>query len=506
MSRKWLPLVAICLGAFILLVDVTIVNVALPQMAQDLNASMSALQWVIDAYALGLAAVLLAAGALADRVGRRRVYLIGLTVFAIASLVCGLAPNSAVLILGRATQGIGGAAMFATTSALLAVIYHGKDRAVAFSVWAAVSGSAAAVGPVLGGLLSQTWGWSSIFLINVPIAVLTIALSRSVLPESMAPTGRRFDFAGALSFTVAATALVAGLIEGAVAGWGGVTALLLGVGTGALVLFVLIEIRSVAPLLDLSLFRRPVFTGLMVAALLLPATAFASLGYTSIWLQSALGMSPLTSGLVVTPLSVASFLVATIAGRRLYRAHPRWTIGGGLVLIGAGALSQTAIEAGSGWPVLLVGLVLIGTGVGVATGPLMAAALETAPPQHAGLIGGAVNTFRQLGHALGVAVFGPLFLIGARETLAEAATFADPHAAASALGGGRAAELIAQAPPRAQESVHHVVHAAFTAGLDRIFYTAGIGAIAGAVIVFTLVRKRETATPVQPVEAPARAS
>ncbi|GHB33702.1 hypothetical protein GCM10010331_21240 [Streptomyces xanthochromogenes] len=223
--RKWWPLTAVCLGAFILLVDVTIVNVALPSMADDLDASFSSLQWVIDGYALALAALLLASGSLADRFGHRRFYVYGLAVFAAASLVCGLAPNAGVLIAARVVQGVGGAAMFATTPALLLGSYQGRDRGTAFGVWGAANGAAAAAGPLLGGLLTEHISWPTIFWVNLPIAAVAIALTlRVVRPDSpRASSGHgarsRIDLPGAAAFTIAAGSLTYGLIRGGESGW-----------------------------------------------------------------------------------------------------------------------------------------------------------------------------------------------------------------------------------------------------------------------------------------------
>lgn len=258
--RKWLPLVAICLGAFILLVDVTIVNVALPRMADDLHASFASLQWVIDIYALALAALLMVTGSLADLFGHRRLYALGLTVFALASLACALAPNAAVLITARAVQGVGGAAMFATSAALVSATYHGRDRGVAFGVWGAVNGAAAAAGPIVGGLLTEGFGWQAIFLVNLPIAVVAVALTLRVLPAPApaARSGARLDLPGAAAFTLAAAALTYALIRGGEHGWGdALTVSAFVVAALAAVGFVVAEHRSSHPMLELALLRRP---------------------------------------------------------------------------------------------------------------------------------------------------------------------------------------------------------------------------------------------------------
>ncbi|WP_255360450.1 MFS transporter, partial [Frankia sp. EI5c] len=218
--RKWLPLVAICLGTFMLLVDITIVTVALPDIAVSLDASFSDLQWVMDIYALALAALLLGVGALADLWGQRRVCLGGLVLFAVASLACGLAPGAGALVAARGLQGIGGAAMFATTMALIASTYRGRDLGVAFGAWGAVNGAAAAVGPVLGGLLTEHLSWRAIFLVNLPLSVVAVALTLAYVTEFRRPSGARVDLAGTVTFTVSAAALVYGLIRAGEHGWG----------------------------------------------------------------------------------------------------------------------------------------------------------------------------------------------------------------------------------------------------------------------------------------------
>src|ERR1700722_4630710 len=323
--RKWLPLVAICLGAFMLLIDVSIVNVALPKMSGDLHSSFTSLQWVVDMYALVLAALLLVVGSVGDRVGHRRLYIGGLVLFPLASLACGLAPNVAMLITARAVQGLGAAAMFTSTTALLNAAYHGRDRGTAFGVWGGVNGSAAAVGPILGGLLTEQFGWRSIFLVNLPVAVLGVVMAVRVLKESRNPAAAgRLDYAGGLSFTVFAGAATYALIESADKGWGSSTVLgLLGVSALALVVFVVIELRAKVPLLDLSLF---------------PAAAFSPLTYTSIWLQSVLGLSPIAAGLAVSPLALASFVTSAGGGRFLHKLAPQLVIGGGLLFPGGGTL------------------------------------------------------------------------------------------------------------------------------------------------------------------------
>ncbi|WP_328913472.1 MULTISPECIES: MFS transporter [unclassified Streptomyces] len=462
--RKWLPLVAICLGAFILLVDVTIVNVALPRMADELHASFASLQWVMDVYALALAALLMVAGSLADLFGHRRLYAAGLVVFALASLGCALSPNAAVLITFRAVQGVGGAAMFATSAALVAATYQGRDRGVAFGVWGAVNGAAAAAGPIMGGLLTQGFGWEAIFLVNLPIAVVAVALTLRVLPAGRRGAGR-IDLPGATTFTLAAAALTYALIRGGEHGWSGrPTLAAFVVAALASVAFVVVERRSAHPMLELALLRRPSFAGLMAGALLYQAAAFSGLVFVSLWLQNVLGLSPVRGGLAVMPLAGTAFVAAALSGRFLHGVAPRVPIGGGLLLIAVGSLTMgLTISEGSGQSALFAGLAIVGVGVGVATPVMVSAAVESVPPQRAGMAGSAINTSRQLGMTLGIALFGAVFTSRLRSV--------------------------------------HGVRAAYASGLDRIsFYAAG-AALVGGVLVLALVRASRHAEAV-PAPAP----
>ncbi|MFE0462414.1 MFS transporter [Kitasatospora sp. NPDC058965] len=494
--RKWLPLTAVSLGAFMLLVDVTIVTVALPDMAQGLHSDFTDLQWVLDAYALALAALLLGAGSLADRFGRRRLYLGGLVLFAAASLACGLAGTAGELIAFRAVQGVGGAAMFATTMALLNTSYQGRERGIAFGVWGAVNGAAAAFGPILGGLLTEQLGWRWIFFINLPVCVLAVAVTLRAVRESRNPQARGLDLPGLVSFTVAAGALTYALIRGAADGWGSTATLArFALSAVALLVFVLVQARGRAPMFDLALLRNPGFTGVLLGGLLLSGAAFSYLVYSSLWLQSVRGLGPVAAGLGLVPMSAAAFVTSAVAGRRLHGAPPRLTIGTGLALIGAGALLQALIGAGSSWPVLVPGLLVTGVGVGLATPAMAAAAMAAVPPQRSGMAGGALNTARQLGNALGIAVLGAVFQAGVVHRL-RAGAVAGPQALADALTAGRAGQLLGRAAPDERGALSALVHAAFAAGLRDTFLVSGGLGLLGAVLVLLLVGR-----PVEPAPA-----
>ena len=503
--RNWRPLVAICLGTFMLLVDVTIVNVALPDIARDLATSSSALQWVVDAYALALAALLMAVGGAADVLGHRRVYVAGLALFAAASLACGLAPTAGLLIAARAVQGLGGAAMFATTFALLNSSYQGRDRGVAFGIWGAVSGASAALGPIIGGLLTQGFGWRWIFYVNLPISVAAVVLSLLVLPGGRPTSRLRLDLPGVFTFTVAASALVVGMILAGDEGWASATVLgLLALGVAALAIFVVVERRSDHALLDLSLFRNRAFVGVVIAALLLNFSAFAFFVYTSIWLQSLLGLSPIAAGLTGLPLSVASFVVSAVIGRFLSRMAPGPVIGGGLLLIGIGSLvSALLVDDASSWPALVAGLTISGIGVGLATPTLSSTAMGSVAPERGGMAAGAVNTARQLGFAFGIALLGSVFAATAADRL-DADGVPAASDTASALAGGQARAVLAAAPAGQRGPLVDAFHAAFASGLDAVFLVAGLGGVLAGLAVLVLMRPARSAGSADGVRSGAR--
>ncbi|MEV8564883.1 MFS transporter [Streptomyces sp. NPDC051322] len=485
--RKWGPLVAVCLGTFMLLLDVTIVIVALPDMAGSLHASLSDLQWVIDIYALALAALLLGAGAASDVTGRRRLYAAGTALFALASLACGLSTSPAMLIAMRGIQGVGAAAMFATTLSLLAAAYQGRDRGIALGVWGAVSGAAAAIGPVLGGVLTQSLDWRWIFFVNLPVSAAAIWLTLRSVTESRKQGDSRVDWAGTAAFAVFAGALTFAVVRADTVGWTSArTGAALAVAVLGLLAFVVIESRAAHPLLDLALLRRPSFAVVMLGALAFNATAFGVLPYTSIWLQTLLGLSPVRAGLAVLPLAVASFVVAAVGGRLLHGRSPRLVIGGGLVFIAAGALAQGTLDADSGWSGLAVGLVLAGVGVGLVSPALAGAALASVPPRNAGMASGAVNTFRQLGFALGVAVFGTVATSRMEHSLPGGPVA--PHTAAHILAGGGASALRPRIADRA-------LHSAFAAGLDGAALVAGALALLAGVAVLVFLRPAPAGKP-----------
>ncbi|GAA5101875.1 MFS transporter [Nocardia iowensis] len=490
--RKWLPLLTVCLGTFMLLIDVTIVNVALPDMRNDLDASFSSLQWVVDGYALAMAALMLGAGSIADLAGHRRTYLAGLVLFAISSLACGFAPNPAVLIIARVAQGVGAATMSCTTFALLNNSYDGRDRGAAYGVWGAVAGASSAVGPIIGGVLTDLASWRWIFFVNLPIGAVGIALCLAVLAEGERPHRGRIDLGGMATFAVAAAAVTYALIRANEHGWSNqVTWWLLLVAAIAFVAFFLVERISEQPMLDLALLRDRSFVGVLIAAAALFFAAFCALMYSQIWMQSVLGLSAIQAGAVGLPLSVMAFLVSGAIGRYLHGEHRGRIIGGGLFAVGVGGiLGAVLVHGEAGWLALVPGFLVIGLGVGLATATLSSAAMAAVPWQRAGMATGAVNTAQQLSFALGIATLGSVFTVRARDVLAAHAV-PDAAVTARAVGGGQAAAIAQQVPAEARAALEAAVRTAAAAGVQATLAVSGVVGLLGSALVLALLRRRD---------------
>ncbi len=334
MERKWWTLIAVSVAIFMLLLDITVVNVALPEIQRSLHSSFQDLQWVVNAYALTLAAFLLTAGSLADLFGRRRVFVIGLVIFTVSSAACGLSGSPLVLNLARAVQGTGGAMMFATSLALIAEAFRGKERGIAFGVFGGVIGAAVAVGPVLGGVITSGIGWEWIFFVNVPIGVMAVVLTLRQVRESRDPDARGVDWAGLITFSGSLFLLVFALIEGNEKGWGSTRILSFLIASAVLiVLFVIVEHRQPRPMLDLTLFRRPAFAGASIVAFAVSASMFSMFLYLTLYIQDVLHYSPLQAGLRFLPVTLLSFVVAPVAGRLSVYVPIRLLLGLGLLLV-----------------------------------------------------------------------------------------------------------------------------------------------------------------------------
>ncbi|HEY6729879.1 MAG TPA: MFS transporter [Solirubrobacterales bacterium] len=500
MERKWWTLLLVSIATFMLLLDVTVVNVALPDIQRELDASLSSLQWVVDAYSLMLAAFLLTAGSLGDRLGRRRVFTIGFGVFTFASFLCGIAKDPTLLNLARGLQGIGGAGMFATSLALIGQEFHGKDRATAFGVWGATVGGAVAVGPLVGGVVTESLGWEWIFFINVPIGIAAMVLTERRIVNVFAKDPEPVDVPGLLTFSSALFLLIFGLIRGNPEGWGSPLILACLVSAAALMaLFVAIELRTAHPMLDLSLFRKPAFNGVSAVAFALSAGMFAMFLYLTIYMQGVLDFSPLEAGLRFLPLTVLGFVVAPISGALSHRVPIRILLGCGLTMVGAGLLLMHGVSPDSTWTTLLAGFILAGIGIGTTNPGIGQAAIAVVPVEKSGMGSGINTTFRQVGIATGVAGLGAVFQGRVDSELHHLLPRApDGLGEAVASGGSRAvAEL--PLPPALHEKAVHAADVAFVSGFNDIILIAAILSFAGAALGFWLVRSADF---VQPTDGP----
>jgi EmrB/QacA subfamily drug resistance transporter len=496
-NAKWWTLVAVCLGTFMLLLDITIVNVALPDIQSALGSSFSGLQWVIDAYALSLAALLLTAGSLADMYGRRRLYLIGLVIFTGASLLCGAATSTLMLQLSRGLQGVGGAIMFSVSLALLASAFHGKDRGVAFGVWGAITGLAVAIGPLLGGGLTSGLSWRWIFYVNLPIGIVAVIITALRVAETRAPHARRPDWAGFVLFTAALATLVYGLIESNHRSFSDGLVLGCMIAAGVLLAaFLVAEWRGKHPMFDLSLFRLPTFSGGAVAAFGLSASIFALLLYLVLYLQDILRFSALGTGVRLLILSGAILVASAVAGRLSAKVPVRLLIGPGLLLVGAGLLLMRGLDAGSSWTHLIPGLIVSGVGVGMINPPLASTAVGVVQPERAGMASGINSTFRQVGIATGIALLGTLFTnkvtsdVLARTSQVPRLAGHGPQIAA-ALQSGAAGDLLRHLPPAVRGQVEFIATSSFTNGLNLIILVAAIIAFVSGAISLATIRGKD---------------
>jgi len=490
-ARKW-TLVAVCLTTFMLLLDITIVVVALPSIQRRFDASLTGLQWVVDAYALTLATLILTAGALADRYGRRLVFMTGVVLFTFASLLCGLAWSTTALDVARALQGIGGAALFATALALIGHEYRGPERFGALAIWGATVGAAVACGPLIGGILTDALGWRWIFFVNIPVGVFALSVALTRISESRDEGAKRTDVQGLVTFSAALFLIVFGILRGNARGWSsGLILSSLAGGVLLLLLFVLLERRQVRPMLDVTLFRQRAFVGVSVATFCIAAGMFSMFPYLSIYLQDILGYSPLGAGLRFLPLTAFVFFVPLATRRFAARVPLRAMIGAGLMLVAGGLALMYGLDSDSRWTALLPGFIVAGIGIGIANPALAAAALRVVDPARTGMASGINNTFRLGGVAIGVAALGALLENRVEHSFATAA-----GGNAHALGGA-----VSSAGVRAVAGHPDLVEparTAFVSGLDDLLLTGSVLLLVGALAAAALLRT--------PASAPAPAT
>ena len=513
MARKWWTLVAVSVATFMLLLDITVVNTALPSIGKGLHASFNDLQWVIDAYTLTLAAIVLTAGSLADRLGRRLLFAAGLAIFSLSSLAAGLAPDATFLNVARGVQGIGGAAMFAVSLALLAQEFAaGRERATAMGIYGATLGVSVAIGPLIGGAITSGLGWRWIFFLNVPIGVAVLAMTYARVRESRDPNATRVDWLGLVTLSGALFALVLALVRGNDDGWSSTPIVApLAAAAALLVAFVAVESRVREPMLPLGLFRRRAFTGVQLAAVGVSASLFALFLYVTFYLQDYLGYSPLQAGLRYLPATLAMFFAAPVAGVLLGRIPARVLMAIGLVGTGIGLMLMSGLGAGSGWTALLPGFITAGIGAGLLNPVIADVALSVVPKERSGMAAGINDTFRQVGIAVAVAAWSALFLSRGADKVAKLtsgtplATGGHPRQLVEAITSGHLHAAVNALPQAARGAAVSATREGFLAGLNEILLIGGIVALVGAALALLLVKEREIerdATAIAPPASP----
>jgi EmrB/QacA subfamily drug resistance transporter len=409
-NRKWWTLAAVAVGLFMIMLDNTVVNVALPSIRKDLGISISELEWVVNAYALTFGVLLLSGGKLADLLGRRAIFIAGLVIFTGASLWCGLAAGAASLIAARTVQGVGAAMMNPATLSIITATFPPRQRGTAIGIWAGVSALALAFGPLVGGILTQDISWSWIFFINIPVGVAGVLAAMLFIDESK-DTSReqRLDLPGLLTSAIGLFALTYGLIETNDHAWGSTRVLtLFAIAVVFLVAFVLLEMHQRLPMLDLSLFKNATFSGANTVMFLIGLAMFGIFFYNSLFLQNILHYGAIKTGATFLPMTVLIILIAPLAGKLSDRIGPRWLMGAGMVLLTGSLLLFATLDAASSWWAILPGLLVGGVGMAITMAPTTAAAMSSVPVDKAGVGSAVINSMRQVGGSLGIAVMGAL--------------------------------------------------------------------------------------------------
>jgi EmrB/QacA subfamily drug resistance transporter len=426
-NAKWWTLGAMCFALFMLMLDNTVVNVALPSIQDDFGSSLSSLEWTVNGYLLSFGVLLVTGGRLGDIFGRRRAFLIGVTIFALSSAAAGAAPNTATLIASRIVQGLGGALMMPATLSIVTNAFEPHERGKAIGTWAGVSALALAIGPVVGGLLTEHVTWRAIFYLNVPVAIGAVIATLFAVKESRDDTvGRGIDFLGLGTLTAGLTALVLALIESNTWGWGSPAIVSLLVGSVVLLgAFVVVERRVIAPMVELPLFASRNFVGTNLVALVVTFAMMAQFFFVTLYMQDILGFSPVEAGLRFLPATLMIVAFAPVAGRLTDRVGPRWLIGGGLTIVSASLYWLTTIHVGTSYGDIWPSFVLMGLGMALVMSPMSTAAMNAVAVTKAGVASGILSMNRMIGGTLGIAVIGAVFASMAPQGVRDPGAFVD---------------------------------------------------------------------------------
>ena len=483
-NRRWWTLGAMCFALFMLMLDNTVVNVALPSIQEDLHADLASLEWTINAYTLSLAVLLVVGGRLGDIFGRRRIFLIGVALFSLSSAAIGLAPDDTALIVGRAIQGIGAAMMMPATLSIVTNAFPPHERGKALGTWAGVSALALAIGPVVGGFLTEQVSWRAIFFLNLPVAAAAIAVAIPAVRESRDETvGRTIDYPGIATLTVGLTALVLALIEGNAWGWdSGRIVGLFALAAVALLAFALVERRAKAPMVDFAVFRSRQFAGAASVGFIVSFGMMAMFFFTALYMQNILGFSALETGVRFLPTTLVLIVMGPLAGRLTDRIGPKPLLVAGMLITGASQVWQSFLTADTGYGFLLPSFVLMGVGMGLVMSPMTTAAMNAVDRSKAGVASGVLSMGRMVGSSLGVAIFGAVVASVGSAKLDRSLPAMPPSARdrlAESLGGGG----VSGGPQRIVDATHDAFISAFGTGMK----ISGAVAIAGAFVALALI-------------------
>ncbi len=496
-NRRWWTLGAMCFALFMIMLDNTVVNVALPSIQDDLGASLTGLEWTVNAYTLTFAVLLVTGGRLGDIFGRRLVFLSGVVVFALSSAAIGLAPTQGWLVAGRAVQGIGAAFMMPATLSIITNAFPAEERGKAIGTWAGVSALALAIGPVVGGALAEYVSWRAIFFLNLPVAAVAVAVTLFAAHESRDETVERtVDWAGIASLSIGLTALVFALVEGNAWGWASPELLaLFATAAVGIASFAVLERRVRVPMVDFAYFRSSTFLGANAVAFIVTFAMLAMFFFTALYMQNFLGYSALEAGVRFLPSTALIIVVAPIAGRLADTVGPRRLMVTGLLFTASALYVQTHISVDSGYGVLLPAFLLLGVGMGLVMSPMSTAAMNAVDPSKAGGASGILTMSRMVGGTFGVASFGALFAHLSSDRLEERLAGTGISAAqrdhiVENIGSGAGANRVTGLDPASAERVAGAVEESFIHALSSGMWLATGVALLGAVIAAVTIKDR----------------
>jgi EmrB/QacA subfamily drug resistance transporter len=498
-NRRWWTLGAMCFALFMIMLDNTVVNVALPAIQKDLHSSISGLEWTVNAYTLSFAVLLVTGGRLGDIFGRRRMFLFGVVVFGLSSAFIGLSQSEAWLVAGRAAQGVGAAFMMPATLSIITNAFPAHERGKAIGTWAGVSALALAIGPVVGGFLVESVSWQSIFFLNVPVAILAVVVTLAATRESRDESStHHVDFPGVTAVTVGLSALVLALVQGNSWGWGSARIVaLLAISAIGLIAFAIVERRVVEPMVDFRFFRSRSFVGANLVAFIVSFAMLAMFFFLALYMQNIKGYSPLQAGVRFLPSTVVIILVAPIAGRLSDRIGPRPLITGGLLIVAASLFWQGHLEVDTSYSFLIGAFMLMGLGMGLVMSPMSTAGMNAVEPSKAGVASGILTMSRMVGGTFGVAAMGALITgLGKAkiDDLLPAMSDDQRQKLADGLGAGGA-------------RVGDAVNQAFVYALNDGLRIGAAVAVLGALLAWLLIADRaEAPAPVGAEDTVARAA